>query len=94
MGCGRWALMSVRPGTHVDNASLFYGSIITLSRFGLGLASMSAENEIVMVGGIDHSTDEVFPSIKVIYVLNKFVSSHPLPPLQPPAKNPLLHFIF
>ena len=69
MGCGRWALMSVKPGTHVENASLFYGSFITFSRYGLGLASMSAENEIVMVGGIEDSTYEMFYRMKVILCL-------------------------
>ena len=39
-----------------------------MSRYGLRLASMSAENEIVMVGGISHSTAEVFSRNKVILV--------------------------
>ena len=41
---------------------------LTLSRYGLRLASMSAENEIVMVGGISHATDEVFSTMKVIFL--------------------------
>ena len=37
-----------------------------LSRYGLRLASMTAENEIVMVGGTSYSTGEVFSTMKVM----------------------------
>jgi len=36
------------------------------ARYGLRLASMTTENEVVMVGGISHSTDEVFSTMKVL----------------------------
>ena len=42
--------------------------IFTLSRYGLRLASMTAENEIVMVGGISHATNQMFSTMKVIKI--------------------------
>ena len=37
----------------------------TFCRYGLRLASMNFENEIVMIGGISQTTGEVFGRLKV-----------------------------
>ena len=53
----------------------------TLSRYGLRLASMTAENEIVMVGGTSYSTGEVFSTMKVMSSSEK-------------EKEKISHFLF
>ena len=47
-----------------------------MARYGSRMASMSAENEIVMVGGISQSTGEVFSTMKVT---QSFQHNCPLP---------------
>ena len=57
---GRWVPMSVKAG---DKQVSYFS--ITILRYGLRLASMTVENEIVMIGGIEQSSGSVFGQPKV-----------------------------